>query len=79
VELTVGIAIVHLVAGLMVVGYAQNYYFHLRESRTEEGWVRIHGILTPDRSPQEQRTLGQARIPVQLWKVWKTMGQTRRV
>jgi len=30
-ELTTTAALVHVIGGLIVLGYAQNYYFHLRQ------------------------------------------------
>lgn len=27
----IGIALVHVIGGLLLLGYAQNYYFHLRK------------------------------------------------
>lgn len=48
-------AIMHVVGGLLLLGYAQNYYFHLRK------FHRSHcdqdSGLTERRSPQEQRPL----------------------
>jgi ABC-type iron transport system FetAB permease component len=26
------LAVIHAIIGLLIIGYAQNYYFHLRES-----------------------------------------------
>ena len=39
-ELTFGaIALVHVIAALGLLGYAQNYYFHLRKSCSKSGVV----------------------------------------
>ena len=49
-------AIVHVVGFFMVLGYAQNYYFHLRRFlHTSTGPEE----LTLPRSPQEPRTLSE--------------------
>jgi hypothetical protein len=59
-------AIVHAIAFLLVIGYAQNYYFHLREYRYTQRtrrpsvlscWENGHELTVLHRSPQEQRPL----------------------
>lgn len=46
----------HLIASLIAIGYAQDYYFHLRELR--QGPI-ASSRLTRYRPPQEQRSLVQ--------------------
>ena len=36
-----GIAIIHAIAFLVGIGYAQNYYFHLRKSGSEDGGMKL--------------------------------------
>jgi hypothetical protein len=45
---------------MILLGYAQNYYFHLRTSSLD--WMCFGQVANhwPDRSPQEQRSLNGA-------------------
>jgi len=53
------IAIVHVIAFLVAIGYAQNYYFHLRKSSNFDQTFGILGykLIGTYRPPQEQRSL----------------------
>lgn len=51
------IAIVHVVGSFILLGYAQNYYFHLRKSKRVVGSTGFDPVLMGYRSPQEQRAL----------------------
>ena len=46
----------HVLGGLLLFGYAQEYYFHLRKWITQAALVRGE-VLMLSRSPQEQRAL----------------------
>lgn len=37
-------AIVHIVGGLLLLGYAQNYYFHLRKFAGSEKSAECRGL-----------------------------------
>lgn len=55
-------AIVHVVGALIFLGYAQNYYFHLRKfTQTLDGIFEEMNGLMGHRSPQEQRPLERPR------------------
>jgi hypothetical protein len=52
------LAILHAIGLLLVVGYAQNYYFHLRKSHSALVKSLYMYMLTAiSRPPQEQRSL----------------------
>jgi hypothetical protein len=55
-SLTCILAIVHAIVFLLVVGYAQQYYFHLRKSK--RCLINV-SILIVSRPPQEQCSLDQ--------------------
>jgi len=54
--LTLDTALVHVIGGLILIGYAQNYYFHLRMLLVIKHKDNTD-MLTTYRSPQEQRPL----------------------
>lgn len=72
------VAIIHALGFLLVIGYAQNYYFHLRtlnlssmhQSRRNprtneyEGEQLYDTMLMIDRPPQEQCSLSDSRLVV---------------
>jgi hypothetical protein len=45
---------------MILLGYAQNYYFHLRTSSLDWTWIGQEANRWLDRSPQEQRPLNGA-------------------
>lgn len=47
-------AIVHVIVALIAIGYAQNYYFHLRKLVSHQN---ARYLLISLRPPQEQRSL----------------------
>jgi hypothetical protein len=53
-------ALVHVVGAMILLGYAQNYYFHLRMSSLDWIWIGQVANCRLDRSPQEQRPLNGA-------------------
>jgi hypothetical protein len=53
-------ALVHVVGTMILLGYAQNYYFHLRTSFPDWTWIGQEANCRLDRSPQEQRPLNGA-------------------
>jgi hypothetical protein len=60
-------AIIHAIIGLLALGYAQNYYFHLRMLKSLQAG---EGLLIDCRPPQEQRSLdGKGR-----WLVMEEQG-----
>jgi hypothetical protein len=54
IEANVASALVHVIVGLMLLGYSQEYYFHL--STTPVLLPRVH-VLTESRTSQEQCAL----------------------
>jgi hypothetical protein len=63
------LAIVHAIVLLLIVGYAQNYYFHLRKFRfpfhIPMAWFLYMLTLEIPRSPQEQRALSGMELGVE--------------
>lgn len=68
-------ALVHVIGTMILLGYAQNYYFHLRTSCLDQTWIGQVANSRLDRSPQEQRPLNRARRRKRT--VCKTAGKSK--
>lgn len=51
------VAIIHAIVFLVAVGYAQNYYFHLRNYPWPSFSEELYLLTVFTRTPQEQRSL----------------------
>ena len=65
------VALAHLIAFFTLIGYAQNYYFHLRMFCSSSCWLRRTSTDIATRTPQEQRPLS---VEIPLYSAWNDGG-----